>query len=348
MSRRILRICWMDDEPDRLKGSARDGLQNPESLKGRRADLKVVDLGGKADITAILAELDEDKKEGRSPHLIVIDQMLQKAESFLQRGSSLAAMIRDKDTGAALVGVTAADPIEVGALQREQFIEFFSRDDISTAERIPDLYAIADGFAALSAFKDSSGTSSTIAEDLCKLVKCPPADKELFVSILPGVFKATWDNGTRHSFARWIWHELLGRPGLLYDELEAATLLGLKAEGFEKLKSRLTACEYGGAFASVSRPRWWVSRLRERVRKLTGGTVADPLSSLGRKLIDDQSLFSKCHGRPHAAEVPTVVAYSDGTKRKRIQARIEDTAPLETDTPPLGFEQRRIYNPAEK
>jgi hypothetical protein len=351
MSRHLLRIYWMDDEPDRLKESLREAIKEPEQSPGRRADLTVVELGGDKGIAAILDELDRERRKGSGPHLIVIDQILQltNADAYLQRGSSLAAAIRDKDPAVPLVGVTGAELADVGELQKQQFIEFFVRDNIATGANIPDLYAIADGYGALVAFHATSLASSTLAQDICKLFKCPPADHELFTSIIPGVYKSAWDNGTRHTFARWVWHNLLGRPGLTYDELEAATLLGLKVEGFAKLRKRLRACEYKGIFASASRARWWVSLLREYVRKLTGGAVSDPIWELGRHLANDKAdLFSKCHGRPNSSEVPTVVAYSDGTKRKRIQARIQDSAPLETDTPPLGFEQRRIYDPTEK
>lgn len=350
MNSRPLRICWMDDEPDRLKNSARDAIKGPEALPKRHAMLDVVKLGGDEGVGQILEKLDEQKRRRRGPHLIIIDQMLHlnNSDSYLQRGSSLAVAIRDKDPTVALVGVTGAKLADVGELQQQQFIEFFVRDDIATGASIPDLYAIADGYADLVNVHAEFGSSTPSVARLCKLVKCPRADQELFDSILPGVFKSPWDNGTCHAFARWVWHQLLGRPGLLYDDLEAATLLGLKSDGFETLKNRLSVCQYKGAFASVSRPRWWVSLLRDRVRYLTKGAVTDPLCSLGRTLVNSQSYFSKCHGRPNSTEVPSTVAYSDGTKRKRIQACIEDSAPLDTDTPPLGFEQRRIYKPAEK
>jgi hypothetical protein len=163
------------------------------------------------------------------------------------------------------------------------------------------------------------------------------------IDCIPGEFKSPWDQGTPHAFARWIWHTLMGRPGFLYDWLEVSTLLGLKQEGLSKLTKLLSKCKYAGAFASASRPRWWVSKVRQQVREITKAKPTEPLWELGRKLVDDKNLFSKCHGASGRDIVPNVVAFSDGRLQKRVQTRIEDTEPLSTDTPPLGFEQRRVF-----
>lgn len=351
--RRKLRIWWMDDEPDRLKNFPRDAIKKPEQLQGRTAELNVIKLGPDKGVAQVLQDFDEASKKGKRPDLIVIDQMLQLWNDVMQRGSSLAVAIRDRDPAVALVGVTGMTGDEMQSieeLQKAQFIEFYERSKIASGDQVPDLYAIADGYAALMKFFKSDVAPHLLTKRLCRLVNCPATDVGIFTACLPGVFKRTWDSGTSHVFARWVWHQLQGRPGLLYDDFEMATLLGLKLEGLTLLKTRLVGCEYEGVLASVSRPRWWVSRVREKVRELAKASAAAPLWSLGQKLIGEQhaALFSKCHGRPGATDAPTAVAFSDGTLRKRVQARISDTLPLDTDSPPFGFEQRRIYSPAEQ
>ena len=77
MKRRPLRLWWMDDEPDRLKNSAIDAIEQPDQLRGRRSKLRVEKLGGDKGIVTILDELDAETKKGNGPDLIVIDQMLQ-------------------------------------------------------------------------------------------------------------------------------------------------------------------------------------------------------------------------------------------------------------------------------
>ena len=345
--RQKLRIWWMDDEPDRLKRFPRQAIEHPEQLSDRSAELKVVGLDANTGVAEVLKEFERAKQKGRSPDLVVIDQMLQSWDDSMRRGSTLAVTIRDEHPTVALVGITGMTGSEmerIEELQKAQFIEFYARHQIVSGNHIPDLYAIADGYRVLMAFSKTQGSGSPKVADLCKLVKCPDDDVELFSSSVPGVFKKKWDTGTGHTFARWLWHELQGRPGFLYDELETATLLGLKTEGLAFLKENLIDCQYNGVLASIVRPRWWGSRVRQQVRKLKKANSSVPLWALGRDLIGEKnsSYFSKCHRRPMSNEVPTVVAFSDGTQRKRVQALISDTIPVETDSPPFGFEQRRV------
>jgi len=343
----LLRIWWIDDETDRLSLSAQKAIERPDHprLRGKRAaKLVVIKVGERKRVAEVLTELDEACRRSEAPHLIVIDQMLNlpNDDGVVQRGSGFAAAMRDKHPTIPLVGVTGASASEIAALQKEQFIEFFERDSLQSGDRIPDLYGIADGFAGVLKARPKGKTSAVT--NLLKLLDCPTEDRALLVECLPGPFKAPWDEGTPHAFARWVWHNLTGRAGFLYDDLEGATLVGLKREGFQLLSARLKECEYLGAFSSASRLRWWVSKVRQKVRELTRAESTEPLNSLGRKLIGDKKeLFSKCYGNAEAEAVPDVVAFADGTQRKRVQTRVGDTKPLETDTAPLGFEQRRVF-----
>jgi len=263
----------------------------------------------------------------------------------VQRGSSLAAVIHDNHPEIALVGMTG-DDAAVEELQKSKFIDFYQRNEIATGDCIPDLYAIADGYETLTHFFGSGKAASAIPSGICQFVKCPKSDEDTFVASIPGTFKSPWDTGTSHTFARWIWNDLLHRPGLLYDALEVATLLGLKLQGLPLIEKHLEKCRYSGIFASSHGPRWWVSLVRDEIRKLTKANMSQPLWELGRTLAGGdkhKALFSKCHGRPNSSEAPTVVAFSDGTKRTRVQAAMADTIPVETDSSSSGFEQTRQY-----
>jgi len=345
---RQLRVWWIDDEPDRLKKFPRDAIERPPQLPKRHAKLEIIELKKSNGIVSVLQQFEDAKGKKQGPDLIVIDQMLQ-LWGDLQRGSSLAAIIRDKYPDVALVGVTGMTVVEASAverLQKSQFIEFYLRDAIASGDCIPDLYAIADGYAALTKFFNAHGATGRIVNQLCILVKCPKVDAELFVACLPGIYKMPWDTGTSHTFARWVWHQLLERPGLLYDDLETATLLGLKPGGLSLIEKHLEKCKYEGIFASTTRRRWWVSYVRDEIRKLMKADMSQPLWSLGRDLAGGEKykeFFSKCYARPNSPDAPTVVAFSDGTQRNRVQAAISDTVPIETDSPALGFDQRRMF-----
>jgi hypothetical protein len=81
------------------------------------------------------------------------------------------------------------------------------------------------------------------------------------------------------------------------------------------------------------------------VRQKFKANVAEPLWKLGRKLLPSPTArdLSRCHGRKTEDCIPDVVAFEDELQRDRVQARSEDTRPLEIDTPPTGFEQRRVF-----
>jgi hypothetical protein len=341
---RQLRIWWLDDEPDRLKKFPQSAIAKPSHLPKRGAQLKIVPLKKNDGIGVVLKDLEDAKKGKCLPDLIVIDQMLHLLVD-VQRGSSWAAVIHDNHPEIALVGMTGDVPA-VEELQKSKFIDFYQRDDIATGDCIPDLYAIADGYAALTKFFNLRGSAISTPLEICKLVKCPKVDEELFIACIPGNFKSNWDSGTSHLFARWIWNRLLKQPGLLYDALEIATLLGLKLNGLQLIEKHFEKCKYVGVFASTNRPRWWVSQVRDKIRELMKANMSQPLWSLGRNLAGGErrkNFFSKCHGRLHSPDTPTVVAFSDGTLRTRVQAAIADTIPIETDSPVIGFEQRRRF-----
>ncbi len=345
-----VRIWWIDDETDRLKPSAQQAIRHPDQrqLPGRSAELTVIKLGKNMPMMQVLADFNAARNAGKSPDLIIVDQMLNQlsnGDGVVQKGSSFAVALRDKDPMIPLVGVTGAPFSDVAELQKRQFIEFFPRDDLQSGARIPDLYAIADGFVELINLSGKASAATHSSKQLLRLLNCPVEDSDLLLNCIPGEFRSEWDQGTPHGFACWIWHTLLGRPGFLYDELETSTLLGLKPEGLNKLTKLLKNCKYAGAFVSASRPRWWISRVRQTVRELTNAKATEPLWTLGRKLVGEKEkeTYSRCHGISGGDVVPSVVAFSDGTLHKRVQAHIEDTKPLENDTPPLGFEQRRVF-----
>jgi len=343
-----LLIWWIDDERDRLTPAAQRAIEKPThpSLNHRRAHLELKHVGTDVETKAIVSEMVEAAKVKQLPDIVVIDQILnvKSSDGAVERGSSLAVRLRVQGPSVPFVGVTGVPFERIASLQKNQFIELFSRDAVHKGDCIPDLFAIADGFAtAIKASFKLTG-KATHRKKLIDLLDAPEEDAELLYPCIPGAFQCRWDDETPHAFARWIWHFLMGRPGFLYDDLEAATLVGLNENGLERIAAQLRGCEYDGVFASVSRRRWWVSKVRSKVRDLTGADASEPLWLLGRRIAKNQrKLFSRCYGGT-STDAPNVVAFADDSLRKRVQTRIQDSAPLDADTPPLGFEQRRIFS----
>ena len=56
-------------------------------------------------------------------------------------------------------------------------------------------------------------------------------------------------------------------------------------------------------------------------------------------------MFSRCYGNTDRNCIPDVVAYKDERydPLNRVQALSSDTKLIEADSPPMGFEQRRVF-----
>jgi hypothetical protein len=347
MSKHRLSIWWVDDEPSRIRQLAITRIEKAGSKARERAAVELILLKTQEECVAFEQRLVNAKKRGPLPDLIILDQNLNRVAAGGRelRGSSLAVSVRAEAPSVPIAGVTAVKMPKIPDLQQEQFIELFTLDALQSGSRIPDLYAIIGGFGALISEFATTRQPARRPDRVLALLGSPTEDRELLLSCLPGEFLGQWDAETPHVFARWIWHTFTGRAGFLHDDLEIATLLGVNEKGLNGLLPALTGCEYAGVFASASRRRWWVSRVRYVVRRDTGGQVTEPLWKLGRQLLMSKHSadLSRCHGRCDAGCVPDVVAFEDETLRERVQARSEDTKPLETDTPPVGFERQRVF-----
>ena len=345
MKKQRLIIWWVDDEASRLKKLAIGRIEAAGKRRTKYADVKV-------DLHFLKTQQDRVKFEqaliaagqrDSLPSLVVLDQNLNLAEGL--RGSSVAVFVRAEAPAVPVVGVTAADVRRIADLQKDQFVELFSLDELQSGDRISDLFAIADGFSSVYGNSGKAASPEKQLKQILKWLDCPEGDSALLGACVPGDFLAVWDEETPHSFARWVWHVLTGRLGFLCDDLELATLLGLQESGLQAVRANLKGAVYEGVFASDSRRRWWVSRASSAVRKATKSDVLTPLWKLGRQLATETQVrgFSRCFGQTDRKCVPDVVAYSDDTHRERVQTRSEDTEPVETDTPPPGFEQYRVF-----
>ncbi len=347
MIQRTLLFWWVDDEPDRLEATAKARISHPNlpGLPGTQAKIVAKPLKNEQQWVTMEKDLAIAKTRDRLPRLVIIDQILNRSDGIVRRGSTIAVAIRAQAPSVAVVGTSAASLKEIAELQRDQFIEFFCLEDLQSGERVADLFSVADGFAKLVARKREVATGVAGKANVLRLLNCPPEDADFLASCLPAEFFGSWDDETPHGLARWIWHVLLGRDGFLKDDLELATMLGLKREGLIKLLPHLSDCQYNGVFASSARRRWWVSRVQRAMRARAKAPVTKPMWELGRKIltIKNERFFSRCHGRTSTACVPDVVAFGDDTRRNRVQAMTEDTRLIETDSPPVGFEQYRVF-----
>lgn len=87
---------------------------------------------------------------------------------------------------------------------------------------------------------------------------------------------------TGASVLRWFLHRVLPYPAFLIDIFWTATRLGVTAGWLEEelqtdsgLRAQLCDCQYTGAFADFSGPRWWRAGLANLIAELTDGQPFD-------------------------------------------------------------------------
>jgi len=90
----------------------------------------------------------------------------------------------------------------------------------------------------------------------------------------------------------WLWDSLLRYPGLLVNEVAAASYLNIATVDFEKSEVRTVFADalYGGPFADSKRPQWWRGMLDDIV---SGENCSDGLE-LARKKVSSAINTSQC------------------------------------------------------
>jgi hypothetical protein len=345
-------LYWIDDAHDKSRP-----LKDPTKRRleaGLKVDLQVQRIDERKEFDDILHTIEAVKTCG-----VILDYQLTGVSQAneLTFGNAWAAEIRAKAPSLPVIGVSHANLETIPKLRLEGFLEFYPRDELlGLHPPIVDLAALLTGYAAtFQIYQKLDGKSGV--QVLRELVDPPKMSTELFENAIPMDLTGEGDEETPHVAGRWIWHELLGRQGLLFDDLGIATYLGLNRTGFSAIADRFKPAIYKSAFASAARPRWWVSGVRPIVEKILKHDVVGSVASFRGELLKTLKVpgskhadyFSKAHARRDPKLIPDCVAYrDDGCKEKeRIQALVEDTRLDPRDeNMPFGFEARRIFKPA--
>ncbi|MBL8829787.1 MAG: response regulator [Planctomycetaceae bacterium] len=329
MSHKPEHFLWLDDSPEIIPDSLLRDIRN----SGGGTDLTITGVRDK-NLSEVLSELVQQP----SPTLVILDHVLNKtAGRLFQKGSTVAAELRDHWPTVPIVGVTAAINTYADRLSHlaiPEYLTVFQREGF--AGQIDALHGFATGHRQIA----SSGFP--IVERVHDLLGTPEEDKGTLLLALPSdLKKSTVPEGAVHQFARWLLHRFLSRPGFVYDRLHAATYLGLNEAAFDRTATVFEPARYRGVFASQNSPRWWVSGLKGCLL----AAVREPRLALpakrGRLLpgIRPED-YSRCHYSEK--DLPDVVAAPDETSEELHPARSELTILSRTDTPTVGFEPRRV------
>lgn len=180
-------------------------------------------------------------------------------------GSTLAAEVRMRKPACPIVLITKEERI----LGRSYFIsESIDLDLVLFKSHIitdPDaareeIVVLIEGFQALASVDEEPWQS------VIRLMKANSNESDILREAAPPLSGGEW---TVPHTAQWIRNVILAYPGILYDELTAATRLGISVDAFRhpSVRSLLSEAEYTGIFAQ--RRHWWRDRLFRTARHLS-------------------------------------------------------------------------------
>jgi len=287
-------IIWIDDEPNRKKTA--DLLNESSTIPVDFRSMKNKDLAKEVEI--ILG--------GPQPSLVVLDHILDQtapSSALLRRGSTIAEAIKEKWPTCPVIGVTGVDRIDrIDVRTRQTYDDLF--ESVNFGQYYERIDAIAKDFAKIAGRKPKS------ISDVVDLLQPPKDDVSRLKATLPQDLNKTRDGSVASRLYRWVSRVLRGRPGFLYDELWAATFLGLNETGFKKVEKLFTPALYGGVFMVTNEPRWWQSRLSAVLYEKSTPREGELTWHVGRRLRGIRAEhFSKCYVCKD--DFPDTVAFLD-------------------------------------
>ncbi len=183
-------------------------------------------------------------------------------------GSTLAAEVRLRNPACPIILITR-EQVLAG---RDQLMKAnFDVDLILYKDDFADNYApiteeivtLIRGFKALDRLKQQNRGWEGVIE----LLQASALEEALLREAGPPVQERQWNVPQT---VRWLRSIVLEYPGIFYDELTAATRLGIDVEAFgnASIQELLAPAKYVGPF-SATKPRWWRERLFYIARELT-------------------------------------------------------------------------------
>lgn len=219
-------------------------------------------------------ELEElDQLLDPPPDLFLLDYLLSAVQpngyKVGYKGSTLAAEIRSRLPNIPIVLMTQEAILNTLEESRKRqlldnmpsFDELILKSQLeSNLTKIQhDLVILAQGFSELR-------NSEKTWKSLIRLLGASDAEESLLVETSSPMENRTW---IVTDAADWIRNTVLAFPGILYDSLYAATLLGISKDAFqnENLQEMLKPASYTGLFVPIEE-RWWKQRLMKSAQEL--------------------------------------------------------------------------------
>lgn len=182
------------------------------------------------------------------------------------RGGTLASALRERIAEFPMIMFTRKNLMSTST-QTKHLLESVTsfdgvllKDDVDTNPDKAALYLkiIAEGFICLRESERSWENARSLLDIKSDF------EENLIREASPPIIKGSWQV---REMARWIQGTLLKYPGILYDSLHAATLLGITEESYLEIQDYFKECSYKGCFASNDL-FWWKDRLIDKATTL--------------------------------------------------------------------------------
>ncbi len=247
------RALYIDDEIDRENRDAQKIRDLLESTKEIKVELQLPPK----DFSHILDD---------QPDVLLVDLDLSTAEidgeNISYFGSTLAAEMRMRYERCPIVLVTRPQmlsdigPWTASLLESKVDVDLLMyKDDINqNPEReIRKIVSVVDAFQMLGDVKTRDWKS------LVELIGARDEEAGELREASPPMERGSWNIP---QVVRWLKNVLVAYPGILYDDLTAATRLGISLESFfqDDVQSLFSSAQYDGIMSGYER-RWWRSRL---------------------------------------------------------------------------------------
>lgn len=198
----------------------------------------------------------------------VINTALRDGQHVDYYGSTLASEMRMRHPSCLIVLVTRPENFRMNETKMQLLEEsvdvdaILLKDDIYTSpeEQRAKIEALASGFKALDTIKNQSWSS------VLGIMRADKQEADNLREAGPPMLHKRWNVPKT---ARWIRNVVMGFPGILYDDLTAATRLGISLDAFRSssVQKLVEDAKYDGVF-STYQERWWRDRLFNIAQKL--------------------------------------------------------------------------------
>ncbi len=347
-------LFWIDDAQKTRIRQVPEGASKKCLENGLNVRLEIKTLSSFEEFEEIANAMPVDVTYG-----VLMDYQLIKVGSNgnTEYGTTWAAHLRAQKPCIPIIGLSSEKESSIPRFRMENFLAFFKRGELISNPPLGQLTALFQGYRTVWSNFRKMSTSSGV-DIMVKLLKAPPAAEKLLRSTIPPFLREKWDPETPHAAARWIWHDLQGRPGFLFDELETATYFGITENAFCTVSGHqhFEAARYKGFLVCDERPRWWVSLLRGAAEKIIERTLVGPTAASRSDLLaafdipEENRLAMFAVPRRRNSFLPECVAFPDQDSKnsrqldKRVTALWRDTIVDEVDAnPPPGFQAPRHF-----